>query len=220
MFGKLLTECIGTFFLMLTIGLTVLSGLDWAPVVIGSVLMVMVYMGGHISGGHYNPAVTLAALLRGKVNGKEAGAYMLAQLIGSMLAALVTLVLVGDVLVPQPGAGATPTQIVLVELLFTFALCLTVLNVATSEATEGNSFYGVAIGFIIMVGVASAGSISGGAFNPAVGVGPALVSGIVGDPTLGAIGYYLLGPFLGALLAALVYRIQEPKEFAGDRATT
>ena len=171
MTGKLLTEGVGTFFLVLTIGLTVLGGLPWAPVAIGSALMVMVYMGGHISGAHYNPAVTLAVLLRGKILGREAGAYMLAQLIGALLAAIAVALLREESLVVAPGAGASALQVLLVEVLFTTALALVVLNVATSPRTEGNSYYGVAIGFTVLIGAASGGDISGGAFNPAVGLG-------------------------------------------------
>ena len=90
---KLITETVGTFFLVLTIGLTVLGGYSSAPVVIGSVLMVMVYMGGHISGAHYNPAVTLAVFLRRKIPGGEAAAYMIVQFLGAVLAAIVVAVL-------------------------------------------------------------------------------------------------------------------------------
>ncbi len=215
MTGKLLTEGVGTFFLVLTIGLTVLGGLPWAPVAIGSALMVMVYMGGHISGAHYNPAVTLAVLLRGKILGREAGAYMLAQLIGALLAAIAVALLREESLVVAPGAGASALQVLLVEVLFTTALALVVLNVATSPRTEGNSYYGVAIGFTVLIGAASGGDISGGAFNPAVGLGPALVGALTGsgfDATVFL--YYLVGPFIGGGLATWIFRLQHPEEFA------
>ena len=213
MTGKPLTEGIGTFFLVLTIGLTVLGGLPWAPVVIGSALMVMVYMGGHISGAHYNPAVTLAVLLRGKIQGGEAGAYMFSQLVGAILAAIAVSVLRQDTLVVAPGAGATAVQVLLVEILFSLALALVVLNVATSPRTEGNSYYGVAIGFTVLVGAAAGGDISGGAFNPAVGLGPAVVGAAHGFGFDGAVVlYYLVGPFIGGGLAAWIFRIQHAEE--------
>ena len=216
MTAKLITEAVGTFFLVLTIGLTVLGGVPWAPVAIGSALMVMVYMGGHVSGAHYNPAVTLAVLLRGKIPGGEAAAYMIVQLLGAVLAAIAVAVLREEALVVSPGAGASPLQVLLVEIPFTFAVALVVLNVATSRLTEGNSYYGLAIGFTVLVGVAAGGDISGGVFNPAVGLGPALVgvltaSGFEANVLL----YYLLGPFIGAGLAAWIFRIQHPEEFRG-----
>ena len=162
MTAKLITEAVGTFFLVLTIGLTVLGGVPWAAVAIGSVLMVMVYMGGHISGAHYNPAVTLAVLLRGKIPGGEAAAYMIVQLLGAVLAAIAVAVLREEALVVSPGAGASPLQVLLVEIPFAFAVALVVLNVATSPLTEGNSYYGLAIGFTVLAGIAAGGDISGG----------------------------------------------------------
>ena len=214
MTGKLVTEGIGTFFLVLTIGLTVLGGLPWAPVAIGSALMVMVYMGGHVSGAHYNPAVTLAVMLRGKIPQGEAMAYVIAQLAGAILAAIAVAGLREETLIVAPGPGASLIQVLLVEILFTLALALVVLNSATSPRTEGNSFYGVAIGFTVMIGVAAGGDISGGAFNPAVGLGPALVAAVTGSGFNGSVLlYYLLGPFIGGGIAALIFRVQHPEEF-------
>src|SRR5690606_32222272 len=115
-----------------------------APLAIGFVLMIMVYMGGHVSGGHYNPAVTLGVMLRGKATPGELVGYWLAQILGALLAAVVTLYLKGDV---TSAAAALPTVPALIaEFLFTFALVFVVLNVATAPATEGNSYYGFAIG--------------------------------------------------------------------------
>ena len=209
MTAKLLTEVVGTFFLVLTIGLTVVGGVPLAPLAIGSVLMVMVYMGGHISGAHYNPAVTLALLLRGKVRGAEAGAYMASQLVGAVVASLAVVALKGESLVVAPGVGASTVQILLSEILFTFALALVVLNVATSPRTEGNSYYGLAIGFTVMVGATAVGDISGGAFNPAVGLGPAIAGLATGAGLNGqAFIYYLVGPFIGGALAAAAFRMQ------------
>ena len=209
MTAKLLTEGVGTFFLVLTIGLTLVGGAPFAPLAIGSALMVMVYMGGHISGAHYNPAVTLALLLRGKVRGAEAGAYMASQLVGAVVASLAVVALKGESLVVAPGVGASTVQILLSEILFTFALALVVLNVATSPRTEGNSYYGLAIGFTVMVGATAVGDISGGAFNPAVGLGPAIAGLATGAGLNGqAFIYYLVGPFIGGALAAAAFRMQ------------
>ena len=168
---RYLVEFIGTFFLVVTVGLTVLSPAAGviAPLAIGSALMVMVYAGGHVSGGHYNPAVTLAVWLRGKCDTADVPAYMISQVLGAGAAALV----VGFI---RSGAAATAAApavgpALLAEFLFTFALCYVVLNVATAKATEGNSYFGLAIGFTVLVGAFAVGDVSGGAFNPAVAVG-------------------------------------------------
>jgi aquaporin Z len=207
---KYLTEFIGTFFLVLTIGLTVTAGAPMAPLAIGSSLMVMVYMGGHVSGAHYNPAVSLALLLRGKMEsvGEFVG-YVASQLTGGIVAALATYVIVGQTLKVAPGDSASTLAALLVEILFTFALALVVLNVAASAKTQGNSFYGLAIGFTIVVGAFAGGPISGGAFNPAVGTGPILVDAMLGGGSLAHLWLYLVGPFLGGVLGAGVFGIQE-----------
>jgi aquaporin Z len=206
---KYLTEFIGTFFLVATIGLTVTAGLQLAPVAIGAALMVMVYMGGHVSGAHYNPAVSLAALMRGSLPAAEFLPYLIAQLAGSIVAALVVNVLTGQTFAPAPGASATTTAALLSEMLFTFALALVVLNAATSAKTQNNSFYGLAIGMTVMVGAFAVGGISGGAFNPAVGTGPTIVNALIGGGSWSHLWLYLVGPFAGAAIAALVFRIQE-----------
>jgi len=204
-----LTEAIGTFFLVLTIGLTVLSGSAFAPLAIGASLMVMVYMGGHVSGGHYNPAVTLAVTLRGNLPAAQVVPYWLSQLVGASIAALVVRSIVGQTFAPSPGAGVPVMSALLVEVLFTFALCLVVLQSATASATKGNSFYGLAIGFTVVVAAFAGGGISGGAFNPAVGVGPSLVHSAFGGGSLQSLWLYVVGPLLGAVAAAAVFRVQD-----------
>lgn len=206
-----LTEFIGTFFLVLTIGLTVLAGTPLAPLAIGAALMVMVYMGGHISGAHYNPAVTLAVVMRGKLPSRQLVPYWVSQLLGAIAAAMVVRLLLGRTFAPAPGGGATAFAALLAEVLFTFALCLVVLNAATAKATAGNSFYGLAIGFTLAVGAFAGGPISGGAFNPAVGTGPILVQAMAGGG-LGDLWLYWLGPLLGGVLAAWVFRLQHGSE--------
>lgn len=204
------TEFVGTFFLVLTIGLTVLDGTPLAPLAIGSSLMIMVYMGGHISGGHYNPAVSLAVFLRGKMaSGGEMVRYWVAQILGALVAALVVRVIVGQTFAPAPGDGAAASSALLVELLYTFALALVVLNSAASAKTHGNSFYGLAIGFTVVVGAFAGGAISGGAFNPAVGIGPIAVHATLGEGTWSFLWLYLVGPLLGGAVAAAVFGLQE-----------
>lgn len=205
--AKLITEVIGTFFLVLTVGLTMLNGTPLAPLAVGSTLMVMVYMGGHISGGHYNPAVSLSVLMRGRLDGGELVPYMLAQLLGAILAGIAVRIIAGQTFAPAPGGSVLPA--LLVEILFTFALCLVVLQTATSDKTAGNSFYGLAIGFTVMVGAFAGGGVSGGAFNPAVGLGPTIVHAIIGGGSWADVWLYLVGPFAGGALAAWVFRAQE-----------
>jgi|LWDU01.1.fsa_nt_gi aquaporin Z len=201
-----ITEFIGTFFLVLSIGLTATNP-DIAPVAIGAMLMVMVYMGGHISGAHYNPAVSIAMIIRGLLSVKEAINYILSQLAGAILAALLVNWLGGEVMKIAPK-DPNVLHILVVEAIFTFALVLVILNVATNPKTEGNSYYGLAIGFTIMAAAFVGGGISGGVYNPAVGTGPILVDLIMGDgDTLSNLWYYLVGPIVGAVLAAYVYKL-------------
>lgn len=204
-----LTEAIGTFFLVLTIGLTVLSGTPFAPLAIGCSLMIMVYMGGHVSGGHYNPAVTLAVTLRGKLAAARVVPYWLSQTAGAILAALAVRSIHGQTFAPSPGVQVSTMAALLVEFLFTFALCLVVLQSATATATKGNSFYGLAIGFTVVVAAFAGGGISGGAFNPAVGIGPSLVHAAMGGGSLQSLWLFIVGPMLGAVAAAGVFRIQD-----------
>lgn len=198
---KYLYEFIGTFFLVLTVGMAVMApngaGL-LAPLAIGSALAVMVYAGGHISGAHYNPAVSLAIFLRGKLTSTDLGLYWVAQVLGGVVAAFTAIYLKG-------GAAANPMhlsiQAVLAEFLFTFALCFVVLNVATAKETAGNSYFGFAIGFVVLAGAYAVGTISGGAFNPAVAVG----ASIMNLTAWSDIWMFLVGNFAGAAVAALVF---------------
>ena len=208
-----LTEFIGTFFLVLTIGLTVIAQSPFAPLAIGSALMVMVFMGGHISGAHYNPAVSLAVFLRGRMDSAmEMVYYWIAQILGAFVAAGIVYLCVSETFAPAPGANASMQGVLLVEFLFTFALALVVLNTATAAGTKDNSFYGLAIGFTVMVGAFAGGEISGGAFNPAVGVGPILMDVIAGDGTIGNIWIYLVAPLAGGAVAAYVFKFQNPDD--------
>lgn len=208
---KYLTELIGTFFLVLTIGLVVADGTPLGAIAIGAILMVMVYLGGHISGAHYNPAVTLAVLMRGAMPKGDIVPYLIAQVIGAIAAALVSLWIVGETFAPAPAGDATVVGTLLVEFFFTFALALVVLNVAVAEETKGNSYYGLAIGFTILAAALAGGPISGGAFNPAVGLGPIIVNGLAGDGSFSNLWLYLVGPFAGGALGAIVFAMQHEK---------
>lgn len=210
---KLIVEAIGTFFLVLTIGQVVIEpgAGALAPLAIGSVLMVMVYAGGHISGAHYNPAVTLGVFLRGRATAAELGGYWIAQVVGGILAALVTGYLKPDALIAaaDPAVG----QALVAEFLFTFALVYVVLNVATARGTTGNSYFGLAIGFTVLVGAYSVGAISGGAFNPAVAIGIT----VLGLSAPGFLWVFLLANLLGGAVAALLFNALD---LGDDKATT
>ena len=204
---KYLVEFIGTFFLVFTIGMAVANAGSMAPVAIGCALMVMVYAGGHISGGHYNPAVTTAALIRGVIDMKDALIYMGVQLLGAVVAAAAIWWFTGHALVVAPGAQYHWKMVFAAELIGTFALAYVVLNVATHPKTSGNSYYGLAIGFTVLAMAYALGSISGGAFNPAVGVGPNIFQMIMGDMSNASrILVYIAGPISGGALAGFTYK--------------
>jgi aquaporin Z len=200
--NKYFAELIGTFFLVLTIGCTVIDhgAGPFAPLAIGSALMVMIFAGGHISGGHFNPAVTLGVWLRGKCESKDVVPYMIFQIMGAVLAAWVVNFLKAGATVISLQPATVPALVA--EFLFTFALVYVVLNVATAKGTSGNSFYGLAIGFTVVVGAFSVGSISGGAFNPAVGVGIS----VMGLSSWSNLWIYLVADFLGAASAAGAFK--------------
>ena len=168
---KYVMEFIGTFFLVLTIGMSVIAGGSGVipPLAIGSVLMVMIFAGGHISGGHYNPAVTLGVWMRGRTETKDVVPYMIFQTAGALIAATVVKYLDPTAVVHPRVLAVFPA--LLAEFLFTFALVFVVINTATAKGTSGNSFYGLAIGFTVPAGAFAMGSVTVGAFNPAVAVG-------------------------------------------------
>ncbi len=189
---KYIVEFIGTFFLVLTVGNCVISDKTGplAPLAIGLSLGIMIFAGGHISGGHFNPAVTLGVWLRGKCDTKDVLPYWLSQVLGAVVAAGMVKVLQG-----HGGAGMEIDmgKASLAEFVGTFALVWVVLNVATTKANANNSFYGAAIGLTVTAMAVSLGPISGGAFNPAVAVG-GVVMGIFKVSSL--VGY-LVGCFAG-----------------------
>ena len=183
---KYLTELVGTFFLVLIIGLS------QNPLAIGFGLTVLVYMGAHISGAHYNPAVSFAMLLRKEINSSDFFKYLLSQILGAFAAAF------------QPDLAEPVAIILIAELIFTYLLVFVILNVATHPNLDGNSFYGFAIGLTVMAGAFCVGPLSGGVFNPAVSIGPSLVDIITGNGiSQHFVWYYLTAPMAGSVLAVI-----------------
>jgi len=206
---KYLVEFIGTFFLVMTVGMTVI-GCDpnnfLPPLAIGSALMIMVYAGGHVSGGHYNPAVTIAVWLRGRCATADVLPYIIAQIVAGVAAAFLVLYLKGNPTVTAGDIKVVPA--LLAELVGTFALCYVVLNVATAKATAGNSNYGLAIGFTVMTMAFGLGGISGGAFNPAVATGIT----IMGLAKVANIWIYLVANIAAGALAACTFKFINPDD--------
>lgn len=195
-----LVEFLGTFFLVLVIALT------GNPLAIGVTLTALVYMGGYLSGAHYNPAVTLAMLINKKITSKAAAFYIITQFLAGFLTAAVFFFIQENKFIPQPGKNASTASVFLIETLFTFLLAFVVLHVAATKKTKDNHYFGLAIGFTLMAGVFAGGPISGGVFNPAVALGPFFFDfpNIINHLTI--ITIYLFGPFLGGAFAGLLYK--------------
>ncbi len=207
--NKYIVEFIGTFFLVLTIGCTGLPSTPGVipPLAIGFALAVMIFSGGHISGAHFNPAVTLAVTVRGKCTPQDAVPYVMFQVAAAIAAAFTAKFIHAEAAakVAEAAVNAKPVLVgaaFAAEFLFTFALAWVVLNVATSKDTANNSFYGLAIGATVIAGVFSVGSISGGAFNPAVAIGAA----IMGLISWGSIWIHISADLLGGLVAAIAFK--------------
>ncbi|HWB58321.1 MAG TPA: aquaporin [Chthoniobacteraceae bacterium] len=207
---KYIAEFIGTFFLVLTVGATVLPGTPGviAPLAIGASLMIMVYAGGHISGGHFNPAVTLAVFTRGKLDAKDVVPYWIFQLLGGVAAAFTAMWLTGKAGAGTPIAPDMVPKALVAEFLFTFALAYVVVNSATAKGTAGNSFYGLAIGFTVVVGAFAVGGISGGAFNPAVATGIGLMKLV----PISQIWIHIVADLAGGLVAGLAFKCLNPDD--------
>ena len=206
---KYAVEVIGTFVLVFTVAAASFAGSVFTPLAAGAALMVMVYAGGHISGGHYNPAVTMAALVRGRIGIRDAIPYWIVQCAAGVVAAVVARAVVNPAAVKTlTPSGHALAAVAVVELLFTFALCYVVLNVATSKDQVGNSFFGLAIGFTIAAGAFAVGGISGGLFNPAVSLGAA-TGGLVAWST---IWVYLVVQLVAGVVAGLAFRSLNPTD--------
>ena len=203
---KCFIELIGTFFFVFTIGCALFPNerVSFPPLAIGFVLMLLVYMGRHISGGHYNPAVSLSCAIRGALKWKDFPAYMASQFVGGALGALLT----GYIVAVPPYARETSFSImpmIICEFLFTFLLCYVVLQTATSKKTEGNSFFGLAIGSVVMVGLLATVGTCYSAFNPAVALGFYVMK--IAQTKL--ITYTILTNFVAGAAAAGAYKISE-----------
>jgi aquaporin Z len=209
---KLIVEAVGMFMFIFTVGMATdrLGAGPLAPLAIGGALMVLVFAGGHISGGHFNPAVSAAVFARGRMLPNEFGAYVAVQIVAALLGGLMVRVVGGhEPQLPTVGVG----RMLLAEFFFTFTLAWVVLNVATARGTHGNSFYGLAIGFTVAVGAFAVGGISGAAFNPAIAMG-AMVTGLL---KWSNIWIYLLADFAGGVAAAYTFLYVLPAEkVAGD----
>ena len=200
--NKYIIEFLGTLFLVLIIGLS------QNPIAIGLGLAVLVYMGAHISGAHYNPAVSLSMLINKQIQLKEFSFYVASQLLGSVVAAY----LVGNDDFNVVSNTSDISSFFLAEILFTFLLVFVILNVALNKNLKGNQFYGLAIGLTVTAGAFSVGDISGAVFNPAVSFGPSFFSFI--DPQV--VGndisssdfflYYLISGIIGSVVASYLYK--------------
>lgn len=198
---KLFIEFFGTYFLVLIIGLS--SG---NPIAVGFGLMVLVYTGAHISGAHYNPAVTLALFLQKEISALDSVKYVISQIVGSTLAAL-SIYLMSTSMQVQPVLGDSVYPIFFSEIIFTFLLVFVILNVATHPNLKGNSFYGLAIGLTVMTGIFSVGPISGAVFNPAVSLGPSIIDLITSEGVSHYFTwYYIVFPLIGSILAVLGFK--------------
>lgn len=200
---KYIVEFIGTFLFLFVIGLCVIEpggAGAMAPLAIGTILMVMVYAGGYISGGHYNPAVTLGVWMRGKCDTKDVVPYMVAQVLGGAIASWLAVKIKGSSIIV--AADLNVLNALIVEFIFTFALVYVVLNVATSKKTAGNSYYGLAIGFTVMTAAYAIGSISGCAINPAIAIGLT----VMGLSSLSHLWVFIVANFAGGALAAVVFK--------------
>ena len=219
---KLLVEALGTGLLCFTVGCAA-ARTDYAALAIGSTLMCAIYAGGHISGANYNPAVSLCLVVRGALSVVDFVLYVLFQLAGAVgggiLAKLVLAAAGGKFGYPAAASTSSLTPALTAEIVLTFALCHTVLHVATVAPAKDRSYYGLAIGFVVVSGAISVGSVSGGAFNPAVGVLNVLANYDLGTmPTMNLLDkqaalLYTAGPLGGAMLAGLLFRVTHPMEF-------
>jgi aquaporin Z len=207
---KCVSEFIGTYFLILTVGFNVLLGSPAGALSIAASLMCMIYALGGVSGANFNPAVTLTLLISGKgdMNVSTAGAYMASQVIGGLAAAMTYITIVGEKLALLPASNKGLTTAFIAETIYTFVLCFTVLNVAATSdkkplggGGKANQIYGLAIGFCVVVGGVAIGPLSGGSLNPAVSVALDATSGKYELHSLA----YTAFEFIGAGLAAGVF---------------
>lgn len=214
-----ISEFVGTFFLVLTVGFNVLQNTALAPLSIGAILMAMIFATGKVSGGHFNPAVTLGVYCRGNITGDNACMYVVVQLVGGLVAGCTYLVVLGATFSIGPGVGYGLAAVCIVEVLFTAALVFVVLSVATTKQDDGNWYYGLAIGFTVMAAAFAIGPISGCSLNPAVTFG-VIISNFIhtGYLRVSILLLYTLAPIFGALVAVLFFGIVREQEYKWQEA--
>jgi aquaporin Z len=196
-------EFIGTFFLLL------ISALADDPIAIGLGLAVLCYIGGHVSGAHYNPAVSIAMVIRGEINKIECSKYIISQVLGAIAASFIYFLISDKVFEIQPNDNTTLSQFLIAEFIFTFLLVITILFVATHPKLKGNQFYGAAIGLSVMASQYSIGEISSSALNPAISIGPALFNLINGEGSNMSLvfsPYYISITIISAIFAAYLFK--------------
>jgi len=207
---KIATEFIGTFFLVFSIGMC--QG-ETAPLGVGFTLIALIFMGGHISGAHYNPCVSLAVYLRQGSKIKDLLIFSVVQILSALAAAGMVNAITGTHPAMRPGPTYHDGNAFAVEVLWTFILISVGLNVATTKSQEDNSYFGLAIGAVIVGGIIAVGPISGACFNPALGTGLAIVDSANGGDGLDYLWLYWIGPIVGTLLASIAFRITNAREF-------
>jgi aquaporin Z len=217
---KYLSEFVGTYFLVLTVGCNVLTGSPGAALSIGIILMVMIYALGSVSGAHFNPAVTMSILCsaRGLISFQDAIFYVVFQLVGAICAGATYCALFGYTFMLQPVGKHTMASAIIVEIAYSTALCYVVLNVATTHKQDGNNYFGLAIGFTVVAAVLAIGGISGCSLNPAVSFGTMMINTVeMGSKSLQYFGLYFFSPLLGSLLATFFfYLVQRADEYRKD----
>jgi aquaporin Z len=217
---KYLAEFVGTYFLVLTVGCCVLTGSIGAAISIGSVLMVMIYSLGSVSGAHFNPAVTVAILLSSRriIEWTDALAYIVAQLLGGLCAGASYLGLFGMAFTLEPVGHHSAWAAATVEVVYTMALCYVVLNVATTQKQDGNNYFGLAIGFTVVSAALAIGGLSGCCLNPAVALGTMVAQAVInGVSSMTYFPLYFFCPYIGSVVACLAfYGVQKADEYRSD----
>ena len=201
---KLLTEFIGTFFLSLTICTAAIHGStdEYVPFAIASTLMVVIYAGGHVSGAHYNPAVTISVYLRGSCDKDDVLPYIFSQVSAAMIAALISEKLLTSEKDHSVELFSLSSEALIAEFLFTFLLAYVILNVATTESTSGNGYFGAAIALVVLAGAITV-DISLASFNPAV-TSALIISGKV---SLSSSWMHFLPQFIGGILSSICLQV-------------
>ena len=220
--SRCLSEATGTYFLVLTVGCNVMVMSTGGALSIGSMLMCMIYALGSVSGGHFNPAVSLAIYLSGrtKFTSRELFFYTVSQLIGAVIAGLCYEVIFQDAFVLKPVGKYNVFMVMAVEVIYSLALCYVVLNVATTASQAGNHYFGLAIGFTVVSAAIAIGGISNCCLNPAVAVGSLLAALLAkGSRALGTYSVYFFMPYLGSMFGALAFYLVRRKDEYEPRGT-